>query len=718
MRPWIVRFASLCLLFAALALPVNSQDLPTVTIAPDAGEVEIAVFDIEIAGLDAETSFTVEILFAGEVVFSSDETSDADGKIPYPVSSTEGDPPGIYTIRVVHDDDVIVSADFELTPAAADDEPEREFLGEVTVSPETVPFGRLQTLRIAELDAQTEYTVEITASESLQVAYRRLQKSDDDGVIEIELFAEEGDGAGHHEIAVYDADGQLIAEGEFTIAAPLERDVIVTLRPDALAAGGIVEIAVSGLAAFDSVSAQISSADDVTVDTVLARASSDGEASLSFATASDLAEGVYAVVIFVEGEETASAEFSVGNADAPTVAAQISIDPPSGAIGSEHVIAVRGLAAEQTFELIILDPNGAEEYRKSRAADADGGYSLTISSTEDDDLGSYTVEIRADESDDLLASATFDVTGDLAAEAAASEAATGDAVSASAPADESATEASATIEPQAAPIGSSHLITVRQLAPSELVTIDVVFAGESVYQTEKTADADGTVTLELYTSDEDEPGDYTITVLREAGVQPRVVLTAEAKGQTIVTATVVGDTKLIQGNLIGGRADLEFDGVAGQVVLITVASEDFDSAAALISREELVIALNDDSRGQKNAMIGPLILPYSGEYALEITATPLMMARGAEIGDFTVRIEPVTVTDIALGTAVGFALGVDTPVLYFALPVETGDSFDVTVDSDGALDTLMQVVAPSGFEYAFDDDSGSGFDAELSKPRL
>ena len=76
-------------------------------------------------------------------------------------------------------------------------------------------------------------------------------------------------------------------------------------------------------------------------------------------------------------------------------------------------------------------------------------------------------------------------------------------------------------------------------------------------------------------------------------------------------------------------------------MLISVASEDFDPAAALIDRDDFELAFNDDSRGQKDALIGPLKLPYSGEYDLAISATPLMMPQGAESGDFAVTIMPI-----------------------------------------------------------------------------
>lgn len=695
------RLIRLCFLLLALATPLLAQDTPTVTITPAAGAVEQAVFDIQISGLAADSAYAVEILYESQVVFSSAETSDAAGELSYPISSTDGDLPGVYTLQVVREGEVVASAEFELTAADANEtetEAQREFLGDVTVTPADAPFGKVQTIRIGELDELTNYTVEITASDSLQVAYRRIHASDEDGGIEIEVFAEAGDTAGLQAIAVYDREGELIAEGEFTIEAPPQRDASAALNPALIAAGQATEIAVAGLAAFDSVTAQITSAEGILIDTILARASSDGEVTLSFASADDLALGVYAVEIFVDGDKLTAAELTVGELETQDL--RVTVGPPGGDIGTQHTIAVSGLAAEQAFALVILDPADAEEYRSERSADARGEFSLTISSAEDDEIGDYRVEIRHVESNDLLADATFTVSAAAGAEEPASERAND--------------TARVVIDPQAAPIGSSHLVRVSGLQPNETVDINVVFAGASVYRTQKRADSAGRVRLELETSDEDETGDYTITVLRQAGTQPSAVLTATAKQAAALLSTIVGDAKVIEGRLQEGGAEIEFEGEAGQLVLINLASHDFDPAVALIDRDDIEMVYSDDSRGQNDPLIGPLSLPYSGAYTLEISAAPLMMPQGAIDGEFVLSIAELSLAPLAFERDVAFSLSAESPAQYFALPVETGDSLTVTVDSGGALDTLLQLVAPSGLEYAFDDDSGSGFDAELS----
>lgn len=696
------RLTLLCLLVAVL-MSAAAQDAPTITISPDSGEVEQAAFSIEIDGLQPDTRYQIAILFAGGVVFGSEEKSDQAGHIYYPISSTAGDAPGLYTVQVLLNDEAVASASFTLTaPDSPAPEAARDILGDVTVSPETVPFGKRQKLQIADLAPNTEYTIEITARETGAAAYRRSHRSDGAGLIEIEVFAEEGDAAGLQAIAVYDAAGELIAAGIFTILPPPERDLGLTLFPSAVAAGETVEIRVSGLAAFDSVTAQISSADGVLIDTVLARATSDGAAALAFTAPAALPEGQYAIDIFVEGDLLGSESLIIGESPLVASEAKIVIDPPQAPLNSRHAIGVSGFAAGQALRLIILDPDGGEEYSAPRQADDAGKFSLIISSTEDDDAGLYRVEVRDQDGGDLLASAAFEITAASAPPASAADAAA------------DAPQAIAAIEPQSAPIGSSHVISLRNLAPHETVSIDVVFAGELVFSTEKTADADGRVALELVTDEADQPGDYLITARRLSGNQPSVVLTATAKAMPAPSTAIIGEAQVIESRLDAGAARLRFEGEANRYVLISVSSQDFDPAFALIDRAGAQHAFNDDARGQKTAIIGPLRLPYSGEYELAISAAPLMMPQGAESGDFTAAIRPIELRRAAFDADLSFALSADSPSVYFALPLEVGDRLSLRVDSGGGLDTQLGVVSPAGDELAFDDDSGSGFDAELS----
>jgi hypothetical protein len=169
----------LMLLLSLSTLSLVAQAAPAISITPKSGEVALALITIEVTGLEANTTYSVEFVFVEEVVFSSEETSDEDGRISYLAGSTEDDLPGAYTVQVLRDGAVIVSGEFELTAGQDDGLP-----GAVGVSPAAGAIGTVHTISISALEAQSLYTIEITANETQIVGYRRQQTSDDDGVIE------------------------------------------------------------------------------------------------------------------------------------------------------------------------------------------------------------------------------------------------------------------------------------------------------------------------------------------------------------------------------------------------------------------------------------------------------------------------------------------------------------------------------------------------------
>jgi hypothetical protein len=796
------------LLTTAIATPL-AQDDPIITVTPDSGIIRSAIMDISVSGLVADRTYLVEFVYDGIVVFSTDEVADADGNVTFDAASTEDDDVGIYTVQVVSNDSIIAATEFELTAGSIEtnDSPSIENMGNINISPRSGPINTLHTITLSDLDSDTTYTVEVTASKTEEVVYRRVWTADEQGDISIEIFANDGDTAGQQVVSVFDSSGNLVAQGEFTVEEPPTRNIVVNITPTVAQAGREFTITVSGLAAFDSVSAQITSEDNILLDTVRARASSQGVAVLSFLSSDDLDDDTYNVGIFVEDDRMAESTLTIGdtivadgdNDDAEPSDVTLTVDPESAPVGSTHIMTVTGLEAEQSFTLTINTDAGAIEYSTTRTADESGEFSVNISSSEGDETGVYPVEISDATTGQILATAqmmiasgdTSDSTGtDTTAQvgtpaisvspktgeigttyvitlsgmpvddrigvviravsdntlALSSVVATGDNGSGGVeftsselnlPGDYNVTVvqpsgelvsttftiegAIATVEPQAGLAGTTHIITVSDLDSDETVTFDVTFDGESVYSTEKTADANGVVSMNLTTDDSDSIGDYTITVLRESGNQPTVIVTlieeeVDAPPDTTEddsTDEPIADAEVIEGHLSDGIASIEFEGEEGQYVIISVVSDDFDTVAAVYDHDYFEIAYNDDSLGQLNSRIGPLLLPYSGEYTLEVS--PSYYVEDEVSGDeFVVTIEYVSVAELDFDEPLAFALNPQTSILYYELPVKAGDSFNITVDSNGSLDTVMQVISYDGYEFAFDDDSGAGFDAEFN----
>ncbi len=594
--------AGLCWLVCWLALTAWAQVAPSLSITPRLGEVAKAIFLIEVDGLEAQSHYRIEILHAGATVFAREVESDAAGHIPFPISSTAGDQPGTYQVRALKADSVLAQAEFELTAPT-----QHSVAAQVTVQPQRVAFGRPQSIQVVGLLPKASHTIEIISDATQQLAYRRAHKSSQAGEIDFDIFAQAGDAPGAHTIAVYDEGGRLVALGDFSIDPPLARDIRLELSPPTVQAGDSVRLQISELAAFEAVSAQLLAADDRLIDALSTRASSDGAASLLFATPADLADGSYTFAVYVDGNELTRSSLLVGAAPPP-------------------------VASEQ-------------------------------------------------------------------------------------PAPAAAQITTLAIEPRSAPIGASHRVRALGVAAEESLVFEVSLAGEVVFSTRQRAEADGSATLDLLTGAEDQPGEYTVKLLREAGVQPTAsfVVSAPASAPPPPEPSPKGSpVQVIKSRLQSGAAQVSFPGTAGRMVEVRVESAEFDPAASLMSPDATLMLASDDSRGSKNASLGPLILPHSGSYEVAVVGAPLMMAQAAQSGSFLVEIEEVQPVPLRAGET-PFALTAEAPRRYFQLGLAAGDSLSIGIDSGGALDSLLQLVAPDGGEVAFDDDSGGGLDAELSK---
>jgi hypothetical protein len=61
-----------------------------------------------------------------------------------------------------------------------------------------------------------------------------------------------------------------------------------------------------------------------------------------------------------------------------------------------------------------------------------------------------------------------------------------------------------------------------------------------------------------------------------------------------------------------------FDGLAGDVVILTLESEAFDPVLTILAADGSTLGTNDDFGGTKNARLGPLVLPADEAYTLQV----------------------------------------------------------------------------------------------------
>lgn len=149
-----------------------------------------------------------------------------------------------------------------------------------------------------------------------------------------------------------------------------------------------------------------------------------------------------------------------------------------------------------------------------------------------------------------------------------------------------------------------------------------------------------------------------------------------------------------------------FSGAAGDTVIIRLVSDDFDCFLILSGPGGYELISNDDGAGNLDSLIGPYVLPETGTYL--ITATSL--SRRAT-GRYTLSLDRAQLTEIAYGDTVESELS-SGEALYYTFSGTAGDVISISVDSD--VDTSLSLNDEFNYQLAFDDDSGSRFNPEIT----
>lgn len=159
----------------------------------------------------------------------------------------------------------------------------------------------------------------------------------------------------------------------------------------------------------------------------------------------------------------------------------------------------------------------------------------------------------------------------------------------------------------------------------------------------------------------------------------------------------------------GQTAGYTFRGQGGDVVTIRLTSADFDSYLTLSRADtgENLIS-DDDSAGQRNALIGPYTLPDTGDYLILVRSYD-NTGRGA----YTLQLNQAVLTSISYGERIQTDIGDSNPALYYVFEASAGDRVSISVSSGGSVDTSLTLTDPMGFQVSFDDDGGPGFDPEI-----
>ncbi|MCA9895702.1 MAG: PPC domain-containing protein, partial [Anaerolineae bacterium] len=128
-----------------------------------------------------------------------------------------------------------------------------------------------------------------------------------------------------------------------------------------------------------------------------------------------------------------------------------------------------------------------------------------------------------------------------------------------------------------------------------------------------------------------------------------------------------------------------------------------------------ILTTDDDSGGNLNSAIGPFILPYDGTFTVISSSYDYYNYGEIVEGDFSLTISTTFLNTIASGVPTSITFGDDQGAAFYSLEAEEGDRLMISVEGNGVIDTRLQLRDPSGYIVAEDDDSGDGFDPEISR---
>lgn len=216
-------------------------------------------------------------------------------------------------------------------------------------------------------------------------------------------------------------------------------------------------------------------------------------------------------------------------------------------------------------------------------------------------------------------------------------------------------------------------------------------------------DSEGSLNSRIDDFTLEESGDYTLIVSSSDG---------EGTGNFTLTVSAITLQTIEFGETVTGELTpsspnqlLQFEGKKGDVISISMKSDNVDSN--LILSTDYESTSDDNSGGGQNALIGGYVLPETGTYTIEATTYSYQPQ-----GTFTLTLDKVEVTPLAYDEPI--TASIDNDYLYYSFEGKAGDKITVRLQSDGTLDTLMSLKTQAGYYLAWDDDSGLGYDPEVT----
>lgn len=643
----------------------------TVSISPESGEAG-TTFTLDIEDVRPFAALDVSVRSSEDgLIYRTEVRADVDGKATIEFES-ERSLSGTYSVTVQDGQDIVASAEFDISAVQTG--------VEIVIEPNEPEPNAPLLVSVTGLEADETVTLELLLDEDVLTSQEAV--ADVNGNLIARIPADVTTESGNYAVRVLRGE-EAIASIEVGIGQEVQTatsEVIIATTRQALTIGDSFTVNVGGLEAGESVTFEVRYAGE-TVYSTERTADENGEFSINLASEEGDQPGQYELAIIRDGEEVASSLISIdAAAQTSETDVTITIEPESVTANERVMITVAGLEAGET---VILDVrlDGESVFSTEQTAGAEGSTSLALTAEESDPAGEYEVVVIRDGEE--IASGTFALT----------EATTQETPESS--------EVSVSVEPQDFAQGDNFAVVISGLEADETVTVDVLYDGESVYQTERTADSDGVVQLRLTSSTDDQPGEYEIVVTRAGeavtaggfSIAAAQTTPEETPETPVSEVTIAADPQaLAQGeNVEVTIAGLEANETVtlevrydGETIFTTERTADSDGNAALLltsSEEDVpgdyqVVVIRDD---EELASVTFLLTgattedtPPEQDAEVEVIIQPASGTRGT--------IHTIEVTDLDAGETVELQVIFDDEVIF---------STSITANEEGKAGTQL-----------------------------
>ncbi|MEO8607851.1 MAG: hypothetical protein ABI690_08225 [Chloroflexota bacterium] len=200
-------------------------------------------------------------------------------------------------------------------------------------------------------------------------------------------------------------------------------------------------------------------------------------------------------------------------------------------------------------------------------------------------------------------------------------------------------------------------------------------------------------------------GTYTLAIERSEGLNTftlnlkNLIVGDIAYGQVIDALLTIDQTAMLY----------RFRGSRFDVIDVSLLSTEFDPYVRLLDSSGHQLTGDDNDGGGRNAFFGLKYLWEDADYLIHVSSKNELST-----GAFQLRLNRAEFTPLHFDDTLEVDFTPDAPVAYFEFKGSIGDVVNLSVQSDGTLDTVLQMAEPDYMPSYQDDDGGAGFDPEIA----